>query len=332
MARIGAWHLDTTRQVLTWSPELCRMMGISPRRVTMSIAESYDFYTPASRAIVKEAWDLAVAHGTSYDLELEAVTAQGRHLWVRELCRTRLSHGRLVAAVGISQDITERRKFTQLLADVADKERTRLGADLHDGVCQELTGLSMLLDSYAKTTDIAATVATTLRELAELTRSISINAKALAEGMLPVDLQRGGLGAALIRFAKSINKTTGVEVAVQIAPDAEQAVDQRVGQQLFRIAQEAVSNAVRHGKARAVSIDVEATRSQTVLTVVDNGIGIKRNSKSAGLGLRTMAYRARTLGGLLAIRRLPRRGTRVRCVVPTTPPVKRAARGRKRRA
>ena len=228
-----------------------------------------------------------------------------------------MRRGRLFSLVGISQDITERRQLTQLLADAADHERVRLGADLHDGICQELTGLSMLLDSHAKNDGVVSPMASTLRELAVIARTTATNARALAHGMLPVDLRQGGLGAALRRLAQPLARVPAVAIVVEMTAEAEQLIDQRIGEQFFRIAQEAVSNAVRHGQARGITLRVEAVGSKAVLTVTDNGIGIAAKSNAAGLGLRTMAYRARLLGGLLTTRRLPHGGTRVRCVVPT---------------
>jgi signal transduction histidine kinase len=318
IGRIGAWHLDTDAYRLTWSPEMRRMMEVSPRKATLSIEESYRFYTPASRMIVQEAFDQTLADGTPYELELEAITARGRRLWVREVCRTTRRRGRISSLVGVTQDITERRQVAQLLADAADAERVRLGADLHDGLCQELTGLSMLLDSHARNGELTSTTAEGLLELASIARNAARSARSLAQGLLPIDLRQGGFGDALRRLGQRVAQPSSAVISVEISADVERQVDRRVGEQLFRITQEALSNAIRHGEARSIGVRIDIVRGRLLLTITDDGIGLPSTATTEcpGLGLRTMEYRARILGGFVTTRTMAPCGTRVLCVVP----------------
>jgi PAS domain-containing protein len=148
VGRMGAWELDIHTGLVIWTAELQRLMEVEESGV-LTVEESNTFYTGPSRAIVREAFKATMNHGTPYDLELEVVTGHGRRMWVRETCRPSFRNGRLSSLVGVLQDISERRRMADLLAKRADIERERIGADLHDGLGQELTGLALLLEAAA---------------------------------------------------------------------------------------------------------------------------------------------------------------------------------------
>jgi signal transduction histidine kinase len=318
VGRIGAWEIDVKAGVVVRTPEMCRIMEVtSGREMMTSIEDSYNYYTESSRTIIREAFAAALARGTPYDLELEVVTGQGNRIWVREVCCATMRKGRLVSLFGIAQDITERRRLAELVANAADRERARLGADLHDGLGQDLTGLALLLRGAAtRAASDGRDLARELGELASLASKAVKTARAIAHGMLPVDLSDGGFAGALQHLSRSTSAAFGVVVSVRCDGDKRYRPVGTAAENLYRIAQEAITNAVKHGHPKQVSLLVNSSETQTVLIVSNDGNRIDLDRATEGMGLEIMRHRARMLGGLVEVQPLRKGGTRVRCVVP----------------
>ena len=317
VGRIAAWRIDLKAGLLVRTPELCRIMEIPASAHTTSIEQSYMTYTEASRRIVKEAFTATMMRGTPYDLELEVVTGRGNRFWAREICRATMRRGRVVSVIGILQDISERRRLAHLLTNTASQERVRIGAELHDGLGQELTGLALQLRSAAsRTSNSDRSLARELGELASLASKAVGTARAMAHGLLPVVLAEGGFAEALRRLSRSTSASLGVAISVRFRGDQRYIPDEAAAENLYRIAQEAITNAVKHGHPRRISIYVHTSETQTVLIVFNDGDRINFNRATSGMGLQIMRYRASMLGGLIDIQAVRSGGTRVRCVVP----------------
>lgn len=317
VGRIGAWRIDLQAGLLVRTPELCRIMELPASAHTTSIEQSYMTYAEASRRIAKEAFTATMTRGTPYDLELEVVTGRGNRFWAREICRATTRRGRVVSVIGILQDISERRRLAHLVTNIASQERVRIGAELHDGLGQELTGLALLLRSAATcTSDNDRSLARELGALANLAGKAVGTARAIAHGLLPVVLTEGGFAGALRRLSRSTSASLGVAVSVRYRGDPRYGPDEAAAENLYRIAQEAITNAVKHGHAKHVSIYLRTSETQMVLIVFNDGDRINLNRATSGMGLQIMRYRARMLGGLVEIQPVRSGGTRVRCVVP----------------
>jgi len=316
VGRIGAWAARFDTNIFERTPGLCRMLEIPMSQSVTSIEKSYAFYTPRSRAVARAAFEGAVARGTSYDLEVEVVTHRGRQLWMRETCRTKTRNGRVVSAMGVCQDITERRRIDQIIADAQSQERMRIGADLHDDLGQKLTGLAMLLKGTAMREATARrSLAAELAALSGIASDAVASVRALAHGMLPVDLRDDGLAGALQRLAAWARRTLAVRTSFELIGDRMHKLDAAIAEHLYRIAQEAVSNAVRHGRAKHITLTLQSRESKTLLTVTDDGKGIDVAAHKRGVGLQIMRHRARMMGALIEIERAHRSGTQIRCLV-----------------
>jgi len=316
VGQMGAWELDTSTGLLLFTEELQRMLGLvdSP---TISLEEAYGFYTEASRAVVREAFSATMLHGTPYDLELEMKTRRGELIWVREVCRASYSEGRMVSLTGITQDITERRRMADLLARSADLERARIGADLHDGLGQELTGLALFLQGASLRAERDNPgLASDLAELAKIASKSIETVRDMTHAMLPLELRQMGFVRVCQQLAGSTQKSSGIAVKFSYRGDSSQVPVGPAAEHLYRIVQEAIGNAVKHASATRISLTLKASDTKLVLTVSDNGVGIESNRTSGGIGLQIMQYRARLLGGLLNVRRSSGGGTIVRCVLP----------------
>lgn len=203
---------------------------------------------------------------------------------------------------------------------VSEREQRRIGQDLHDGLCQHLTATALASQVLAE--QLAAlnlTQAEDARRIVELTEDGIALSRSLAKGLNPVEMQVDGLMQALNDFAE----TTSDLFKVTCKFECEYPVlinDPAAAVQLYWIAQEAVGNAVKHGIATNISINLEAHEEGGVLHVKDNGRGIPEPAPAnGGMGLRIMAHRAKVIGATFDIRRGHHGGTTVTCAFPPNP-------------
>lgn len=227
---------------------------------------------------------------------------------------------------GLVRDISERRRLEQEVLRISDEERLRIGQDLHDGLGQMLTGIGLIAQNLTRQLERASSpAAETAAEITTLIREADQMARGLARGLAPVDVEAGGLEAALRRLCANAERLFGITCTVEVEGTTAFR-DESTPAHLFRIAQEAVSNAVRHGHATHVAIQLEADGERLRLQIDDDGTGFSeddlarasQSSEVRGMGVRIMHYRARIIGGSLEIRRRGDRGTAVLCTIPPT--------------
>jgi signal transduction histidine kinase len=196
------------------------------------------------------------------------------------------------------RDITERKRLEQEILDVSRRERQSIGRDLHDGLGQELTGVALMLRGLA--TRISARcpdVVESVNEVVGLVNQSIDTARALAHGLLPVRTETGGLVTALRTLAARSRDLYGLEVTFRADTSQDFALNETDSSHLYRIVQEALTNAARHGHATLVNVTFTATQSEFALKVMDDGAGFVRTAASAaGMGLKIMKYRADMIG------------------------------------
>lgn len=225
---------------------------------------------------------------------------------------------------GIVRDITERRRLELEVLRVSDEERRRIGQDLHDDLGQQLTGVGLIARSLARRLAREEHPAAGMaEEITQLIREADEQARRLARGLVPVQLGPDGLTAALERLCESAGHLFGIRCTFEPAVDSARWLSSaEVVTHLYRIAQEAVSNAVRHGDAETVGIALLVSTERLRLRVRDDGRGItedeivRSRTGEAGMGLRIMHHRARIIGGSLDVRRRPDGGTVITCTLP----------------
>ncbi len=218
---------------------------------------------------------------------------------------------------GFVRDITERKRLEREVLEISDQERRRIGQDLHDGLCQHLAGIELMSQVLEQKLAAKSKVdAPRAGEIARYVRDAISQTRSLARGLSPVTLESEGLASALRELAANTEKMFGIACRVECLEKVP-GVPAASATHLYRIAQEAVSNAIKHGKANQVVIHLEATPERLLLRVIDNGGGIpKVLPPGDGLGLRIMGYRAGMVGGLLSIEPAAAGGTLVACAVP----------------
>jgi PAS domain S-box-containing protein len=218
----------------------------------------------------------------------------------------------------VVQDVSERKQLESEIIEIANRERRRLGADLHDGLGQELTGISLMLRSLAKRAGLAAPEsAPELDEIITLVNHAIQSARKMALGISPVTLERGGLLPALQTLIGWSRTSYNIEVRLGLSMRSPLRIGESAAAHLYLIVQEAINNAVKHGRSRAVAVTLRSNRAWVSLSIADDGVGIAENpSRGAGMGLKLMEYRSAVIGGVMKIKRRPAGGTRVHCVCP----------------
>jgi two-component system, LuxR family, sensor kinase FixL len=196
--------------------------------------------------------------------ELQAIRKDGS-IFPIELAVSEVTSGDEKVYAGIIKDITERRKLEKKILETGDEERRKIGRELHDGLGQMLTGVRMLADSLARRLDANALPgADEVKEIAGLIQEADEYARILARGMVVVDIENHGLHYAFDNLCKRVSRLTGVKVEFEESGNTE--IDREsLSLHLYRIAQEAVSNAIKHGKARNVKIRLSSNPHHTSL-------------------------------------------------------------------
>jgi two-component system CheB/CheR fusion protein len=266
-------------------------------------------------------WRMAndvLSEGRPLSGEFEETTRFGKHLWVDAHMAPFVSGGELHLLL-LSYDITERKRAERHILEITDREQARIGQDLHDGLCQQLVSLG--LDANALQRKLSSQnrpeAATAARIAGFLDQAIT-ESRRLSRGLFPIRLEADGLGSALEELARTTSERFHIQCHFKDRPPVI-IQNMTVATHLYRIAQEAVSNAVKHGQPRAISIGLDSVAGNLELKIIDDGVGFSAGSPGhlAGMGMYIMRYRAASIGATLRVEPSPSGGTTVSCCVPS---------------
>jgi hypothetical protein len=317
IAKVGSYEVDLVTGAIAWSEGTYRIFGM-PASYQPDRESTVRLIAPSSRERIRTLFRAARRSGAPFDTELELRRGDGTSVYIRMTGRVENFEGRPVRLYGIAQDVSARKQLERELLEVANREQQRLGSELHDGLGQELAGVSMMLEALAQQSGNTqpALRAQLDRLRALITQSIA-STRALAHGLAPVSLRRGGVESALGMLARQVEMTGGVHVGLDLAVEVPLHLDEVAGTHLYRIAQEAVGNALRHGSAQNIEIRLSTLPGTLELEITDDGSGVPAGGPAIeGFGLRSMRYRAQALEGTFSIGPSPGGGTQVRVHCP----------------
>ena len=316
-APIGVALHDAEGRYLQVNRAYCEMLGYSEaelrrlgiRRVTHpdDVSEGRQFLG-----------DLRTGKRDHYSREKRYQAKDGRTVHaLAAASAVRHPDGQVRYIVSMVQDVTERKRLQQEILEISAQEQRRLGQDLHDGLGQYLSGIAFkakcLEESLRGESPAHAAHA---QELVRLVNNAIGQTRGLARGLDPVEIEIGGLVQALENLACESEKLFAVNCRFcHDLPSV--SLDTATALHLFRIAQEAINNAAKHGQAQQIDLELSARGEKLRLAVRDDGNGFPPDQVAGnGMGLRIMRHRADSIGAILRVQPNPGRGTEVECVLP----------------
>lgn len=216
--------------------------------------------------------------------------------------------------------IDKDRRLIQLqkqVLEISEREQRRIGQDLHDGLGQQLTAIELMTQALRNNSKAAADRALLQKELDRLTqyiRSAIAQTRSLAHGLTPFKVESGGLEAALAELGRTASDSGTVKCKF-VCPEPVLLKEKEIATNLYRIAQEAVNNALKHSAATQIEIDLRRENGVLRLQISDNGKGLMSPAPE-GLGLRVMNHRAGVIGAELRLQSEPLKGVTVLCKLP----------------
>ncbi|MEX0819612.1 MAG: PAS domain S-box protein [Pirellulaceae bacterium] len=305
--------LDTTGHVVSWNAGARRITG---RRSREALGRHFAcFYTEEDVAAGLPTLHLAIAARRGrIAIEAQRVRSNGER-FPAEVVITALRDeaGELQGFAKVTHDATQRKRFEREIADATAAEQQRIGQDLHDGLGQELTGLTYQAERLRRQLERTSsphleTVATLVDGIREALSQVRM----LSKGLVPVEVDAHGLEASLEELTEHVQEMHGVTCRF-VCQEPVPVDDNHTATQLYRIVQESLTNAVRHAMPTRINVELSASKTELRITVTDNGRGFDTTEPLSGSGMRIMRYRAGLINAHLQLESTPGAGTSVVC-------------------
>lgn len=225
-------------------------------------------------------------------------------------------------ALGIVRDTTRRKRLEREILEISGREQRRIGQDLHDSLCQHLAGIGFMGKVLERKTAVEQPIKPgDVAEIVDLIDQAITLTRGFARGLNPVRLEADGLMMALIELASNVERFFGITCAFEYDSPVLMS-DNAAATHLYRIAKEALNNAIKHGKADNVTIAMKQDGESCVLTISDNGVGMSgTQNQGRGMGLNIMQYRASMIGAVLEIREPKTGGCVISCTFSKRPAI-----------
>jgi PAS domain S-box-containing protein len=326
-AAIGMALVAPEGRWLRVNRSLCRIIGYTAEELLASDFQSITYGEDLETDVdhVRQMLDGSLSH---YDMEKRYLHKDGHIVWVLlSVSLVRDATGRPMYFVSQIQDITERKRLEHALRGAIHQEHQRLGQEIHDGLGQELTGLAYLASSLATEAERAGSpLADNLTKLAEVARHTIETCRGIARGVSPLTESRGSLIQSLRQITELAATGGHASVTFKAIENAPLTLPHEFREQLHRITQEAINNALKHSDADNIEVTIQVDPALVRIEVVDNGRGLRKSGETeTGLGIDGMRQRAATIGARLLVETRSRGGTGVVCECPQRPPREAAA-------
>jgi PAS domain S-box-containing protein len=333
LAGLGWWEWSPDSGQVAWSDELYRIYGLSRDTFKPGVDAYLERVHPEDREHAAALMARALTHGRGFTKHERIVRPGGEVRYLRTQVEVvRDEAGKPIKVLGASLDFTEQRHsetalrqaahdlhgLTRRLVQAEEAERKRIARELHDRVGQALSALNINLDIVLRSAELAPGARQRLADSVSLVDSTLQSIEGVMAELRPPLLDEYGLAAALAWHAQEFSRRTGIRVSIDDeAAEAVRGLRLEAALALFRIAQEALTNVLKHARAKAVRVEVALAGDEVVMSIQDDGAGFDASRAPRGrLGMTTMRERAEAAGGRLEIDSAPGRGTRVLASVP----------------
>jgi signal transduction histidine kinase len=316
-AHLGIFDWNFQSNHIYRTPELAAMHGVNVGFLRRSPDEWLELVHPDDRPVLTNWIRETRETGRPTEGEWRVIWPDGSVHWLFGRWQAFLDEdGRAISMIGVNLDVTDRKRLEQELVEAGDNEMRRIGHDLHDDVGQQVTALTFILAALkADAARQSLPFADQLKKVEADLRDVLHKIRLLSHGLAPVPIRAGGLADALQQLAADTAASARLEC--EFCSDQPLPLqDPQQSAQVFRIAQEAVNNALKHSGASQIHIVLQKIGGGWQLVVSDNGRGFRDQgvlTPGSGLGLRAMRHRAGLMGAKLTIESRPGGGTRVIC-------------------
>lgn len=323
------WNIKT--DVLVRSTEYASMIRVPENGTEEKGMDFLSRLDPEDRRHYLDGLSQLTPEQDWYHTTYRTILPNGKLCWMEARGRGSFdAGGTLVRVIGIAADVTARKKsedalrtLSASLINAQENERKRVARELHDGVSQALAVVSIQLAQAANAAS-EAEIKSMLDKLYERLQGVLSDIEHLSHELHPSTLKHLGLSAAIRILCEEITQSHGIEVEFTDR-GAPQAPSKDTALCLYRVAQEALRNIVKHGQCVQACVELEGNHSEVRLLVSDQGIGFNTHSAKAGLGLTSMRERMRLIGGRIVISSRLGAGTRITAYAPLEPHESQAA-------
>ncbi|HVU36040.1 MAG TPA: PAS domain-containing protein [Opitutaceae bacterium] len=315
----GVWEWWIQHAAAYFSPRWKAILGYEPDEIADDREEWHSRVHPQDVERVDKVFrECLEGSASNFSVEYRLRHKDGSYRWIdSRAVLIRDAAGKPLRMIGANADITERKQLEKELLSISDREQRRIGQDLHDGLGQQLTAIELMCQSLRSDLNHAAPeVREQVSALGAFLRQAIGQTRALAHGLTVFMLDASGLQGALAELVESTGQLARVRCEF-VCPSPVRVKDNETAVHLYRIAQEAIGNALKHSGASRIQVSIAERAGVVVLTVTDDGKGIARTSgdDARGVGLQVMRHRAATIGADLAIDSKRGRGVTVTCTV-----------------
>jgi PAS domain S-box-containing protein len=319
----GVVVIDERNVIRMANPAFERMFGFTPGTAVGTAVDDLIALPPGARREQLAAQLLGSAASVPGSAPVEFNCRRRDGTTFEAACVATLTHlDGMTHRLAVITDVTERRGLEREILEIAGREQLRIGSDLHDGLGQDLTGVALMLRSVvAQLRKENSATRGDVEDIISLVNGAIESTRAMARGLAPVGADRGGLIAGLQSMAVRGMERYGVRAHFSTSLREPLTLDDGAATHLYRIAQEAFTNAIRHGRVTQVTIDLATADGTLALSVQDNGRGFDERNVSNGMGMKLMRYRAQMLGGDVTIANNEGGGVIVRCTCPHRAPL-----------
>src|SRR5271157_3100943 len=310
LAGVGSWQWNAQTDTVIWSKELCWLVGYDPSLPPPSFKEHPSLFAAESWDRLQHAAKEALESGKAYELDIRIVSPESTSKWV--IARgepLRAAAGPIIGLRGTVQDITQRKEAEAALASVnrrlieaQERERTRIGRELHDDIGQRLALVAIELQHLQQNPRVLPEVRERVAELHKQTTEIAAEFQSLSHELHSSKLQYLGIAAAMRGFCQEFGQQQKLKIDF-LADDLPSGLPPDISLCFFRVLQEALHNSTKHSGARHFEVRLSGTSGEIHLTVTDSSVGLDSDAAktSRGLGLVSMEERLRILNGTFSI-------------------------------
>ncbi len=351
-ADIGIWDWNIKTGHITWSENIEKLLDLKSGAFDKSYESFINTIHPEDRTRINEKLQAAIKNRKSYDEEYRILHQNQNIRWMRirgnvyldengdvqrlmgsihdkterklSLDALQYAHNILEKRVRertkelsqtnekLKEEITEREKLQKEIMAISEREQQRIGQDLHDSLSQQIGGIiymsqvlkeKLIQKKLTESNDM-------LKIIGHLNNALK-HTRDLSRGLFPV-LEKGGLTMALKELAHSMEEIFDIRIPLTY-DDNVHITRKKAATHIFRIVQEAINNAIKHGRASEVHIDFKKIKNHLLLEITDNGTGFPQKPNKKGMGINIMKYRVSVIGGSLEIDSQKGKGTTIRC-------------------